>query len=198
MVSRAALACRMLVELPLVSLTAASVWRGQVRYLIDHRLGPIEVAVDHCGLFNARGRLGSFTGSLAFDRADPLDVRVDLELDVRSITLTEWDEKAWLPFGPWFDVAAHPIIRFRSSAVVPSGRDRFAARGLLEVGGVTRLLTLDAVLTGRKADPITETEVAELLITGSSTCSAFGMPRDLVLISDRVELRLSVRIELDA
>jgi polyisoprenoid-binding protein YceI len=88
------------------------------------------------------------------------------------------------------------MIRFRTSAVAPAGRGRFEVRGLLEIGGVTRLQTLIGVLDGRRANPVTGTEVVDLAITGCLAYSAFGMQRDQMLISDRVELRISARIEL--
>jgi hypothetical protein len=39
--------------------------------------------------------------------------------------------------------------------------------------------------------------VVDLLITGGVRCSAFGMPADQAFISDRVELVIRARIELE-
>jgi polyisoprenoid-binding protein YceI len=197
MLSRAALACRIRMELPLVNLSAASVHHGQAQYRIDQRLGPIVLAVEQRALFSLRGELARFTCTLEFDRTDPLDVRIDMTLDATSIALPGWDALTWRPLAPWFELAAHPTIRFRSTAVTPSGADRYAMRGLLTIGGVTRIQVLDATQAGRHADPITGTEVADLLIKGSLSCSDFGMPPGQALISDQVELVVRARIELE-
>jgi polyisoprenoid-binding protein YceI len=124
-------------------------------------------------------------------------MRIDLSLDATSIALPGWDALPWRPLAPWFEPAAHPTIRFRSTAVTSSGANRHAMRGLLTIGGVTRLQVLDAAPAGRQVDPITGTEVADLLIKGSLGCSDFGMPRGQALISDRVELEIRARIELE-
>jgi len=195
--SRAALACRMRIELPLVHLSAASVRHGQAQYQIDQRLGPIALAIEQRALFSLRGELPRYTCTLEFDRDDPLDVRIDLTADATSIVLPGWDALPWRPLAPWFEVAAHPTIRFRSTAVTSPVPNRHAMRGLLTIGGVTRLQVLDAVLAGRQTDPITGTEVADLLIKGSLGCSDFGMPPGQALISDRVELEIRARIELE-
>ena len=190
------LATHLYAELPLVSLSAASAHQGRVVYRIDQDLGPIGLVINECGVFAVRGALERFSGTLVLDRADRLDARLDLALDAASVALSGQEGLNWQPLAPWFDVAAHPMIRFRTSAVAPAGRGRFEVRGLLEIGGVTRLQTLIGVLDGRRANPVTGTEVVDLAITGCLAYSAFGMQRDQMLISDRVELRISARMEL--
>jgi polyisoprenoid-binding protein YceI len=190
------LATHLYAELPLVSLSAASVHQGRVVYRIDQDLGPIGLVINECGVFAVRGALERFSGTLVLDRADRLDARLDLALDAASVALSGQEGLNWQPLAPRFDVAAHPMIRFRTSAVAPAGRGRFEVRGLLEIGGVTRLQTLIGVLDGRRANPVTGTEVVDLAITGCLAYSAFGMQRDQMLISDRVELRISARMEL--
>jgi polyisoprenoid-binding protein YceI len=196
-VSRAALACRVQVEMPLASLSAASVRRWRTLYRIDEGLGPIELTIDHCGLFASRGQVSRFACAIELDPANPLDTRIELTVDAGAIVLFGWDAPSWLPLVPWFDLAVHPVVRFRSSAVTSGGVGRWVLRGLLEFGGVTRLQALDAVLVGHRADPITDTDVVDLLITGGLRCSAFGMPADQAFISDRVELVIRARIELE-
>ena len=190
------LATHLYAELPLVSLSAASVHQGRVVYRIDQDLGPIGLVINECGVFAVRGALERFSGTLVLDRADRLDARLDLALDAASVALSGQEGLNCQPLALWFDVAAHPMIRFRTSAVAPAGRGRFEVRGLLEIGGVTRLQTLIGVLDGRRANPVTGTEVVDLAITGCLAYSAFGMQRDQMLISDRVELRISARMEL--
>jgi polyisoprenoid-binding protein YceI len=125
------LATHLYAELPLVSLSAASVHQGRVVYRIDQDLGPIGLVINECGVFAVRGALERFSGTLVLDRADRLDARLDLALDAASVALSGQEGLNWQPLALWFagreprtarDVAAHPMIRFRTSAVAPAGR----------------------------------------------------------------------------
>jgi polyisoprenoid-binding protein YceI len=136
------------VQMPLASLSAASVRRWRTLYRIDEGLGPIELTIDHCGLFTSRGQVSRFACAIELNPASPLDTRIDLTVDAGATLLFGWDAPSWLPLAPWFDLAAHPVVRFRSSAVTCGGVVRWVLRGLLEFGGVTRLQALDAVLVG--------------------------------------------------
>jgi polyisoprenoid-binding protein YceI len=193
----AALACRLEMQLPLVSLSSASFRQGHALYRIDEALGPIEFHLRQGGLFSLDGALSRFGCDLRLDRASPMDMQIDLSLDLTSVVLSRWEAQSWQPFMPWFDIAAHPTVRFRSSAVAPARADRYLVRGLLELGGITRLLALEATVINRRTDPITATEVAELLVTGSLPCSAFGMPSGQMFVSDLLALAVRARIELE-
>jgi polyisoprenoid-binding protein YceI len=193
----ATLACRLELQFPLVSLSSASFHQGHALYRIDEALGPIGFTVGQDGLFSLGGAVSRYVCDLRLDRASPMDMQIDLSLDVTSLALSRWDAQTWQPFMPWFDTAAHPLARFRSSAVAPPRAGRHVVRGLLELGGVTQLLALEAAVTHRRTDPITATEVAELLVTGSLRCSAFGMPSEQLFVSDRLELAMRARIELE-
>jgi polyisoprenoid-binding protein YceI len=191
-------ACRVRVDLPLASLSAAATRQEGVLYRIDQRLGPIGFAIDHFGLVTCEGQLERYTCTVALRRADPVGVGIDLALDATSIALSQTEALEMLQAVSRFDLAAHPAIRFRSSAVAPLGPDRYEVRGLLEIRGVTRLQTFDCVLTDRKADPITGTEVACFQATGCLKASAFGVAQGAAFMSDTMELRIRARIELEA
>ena len=191
------LVCRLQAELPAMTLSAASVTGQQITYQVDQRGGPILFSVDQCGLFEAQGRLNRYWGTLSLERRMPLELRTDLAFDMASITLAEPRQNA-LPFTPQFDLASHASVRFRSTALTPDGLGRCVGRGLLEIGGATHLQTFDAQLVSHLIDPITGTEVAEVLIHCCLLASAFGLQPGQPFLSDRVELQIRARIELDA
>lgn len=194
---RDALVCRVQAELPLASLSSASAHGSRLVYRIDQRAGPIAFSVDHCGLFEASGRLGRYNAVITLDRAMPLALRVELEFDTASVALARPSQGA-PSFLPRFDTAAHPKARFRSSAVVDTGAGQYLVRGLMEVAGATRLQTLNAELLGRHIDPITGTDVAELLIEHRFMGSCFGLTPGQTFLSDRIDLRIHARIEFEA
>src|SRR5579872_6918202 len=81
----AALACRLELQLPLVSLSSVSFRRGQALYRIDEGLGPIEFTVGQDGLFSLGGALSRYACDLRLDRASPMDMQIDLSLDLTSL-----------------------------------------------------------------------------------------------------------------
>ena len=192
-----ALMCRVWADLPLASLSSASVADGAILYHLNQRAGPIHFSVDQCGLFEARGRVTRYNATLALDRAKPLGLHAELAFDTASVCLAEAGRAA-LPFAPWFDAAAYPKVRFRTSALTQASASRYLVRGLLEIAGITRLHAIDAELVGRDVDPITGTDVAELVMRHRLSASAFGMLPGQTFLCDRIDLQLRARIELEA
>jgi polyisoprenoid-binding protein YceI len=192
-----ALVCGVEGALPLASLSAASVGRDEVVYRLDERHGQIECSAQQCGVFAVRGQLSSFTCALAFDRFEMRLLRFDLTAQLTSFATSEWQGLGGVSLTQWAGLAAHPAIRFRSTAVAPCGTPSYVVRGLLEFGGVTRLQALDLTVSDRRKDPITETEVVDLLFTGRFVETALGVALSDTLMSDRVDLRLSASVELE-
>jgi polyisoprenoid-binding protein YceI len=193
---RDALVCKVRASLPLASLSAAKAEGHEICYRLDQRAGPIEFSVDQCGLFEASGRVDRYTARLVLDRRAPLGLRAELELDASSIVLLVGERRA-APFAPSFDAAAHPRIGFHSSSLSQTGAATYVMRGLVEIAGVTTLETLDAEFVGRHVDPITGTHVAEAEIGCRLSGSAFGLLPGQTFLGDRIELRVSARLELD-
>jgi polyisoprenoid-binding protein YceI len=95
-----------------------------------------------------RGTVGGLSGTLEFDPDRPQDGRIEVSADPATVTTGEARRDGHLRSADFFDAAAHPAIRFASTAVTPKGDDRFEVHGLLEIRGVTRAVTADAELAG--------------------------------------------------
>ncbi|MEJ0016195.1 MAG: hypothetical protein WDN25_06445 [Acetobacteraceae bacterium] len=170
------LACCLRVTIPPVSLSAASASGDARVYRLDHRHGPLDFHLEQGCLHAREGQVARYRCDLRLGRSGLPGLWIDLEL--------EGDEAA-------------PPIRFRSTSVSGAGDAAATLRGLLEIGGVIQLQTLDAVLAGRRTDPITGTEVADLAISGALHCSLFGLVPPLGPAFDRQEFHIALRIELD-
>lgn len=192
-----ALVCALDGELPLASLSAASVDRDEVRYQLDEHRGKLACAARQTGMFAMRGHLTRFTCGLAFDRAEMRLLRIELALDLASFELDEWEAPALVPLAQWLDVVAHPTMQFRSTAVAPSAQSRHVVRGLLEFDGVTRLQALDLAMSPRRQDAITGTDVVDLTFTGRYREMALGIPLSDQFISNALDLRLAAAVELE-
>ncbi len=96
----------------------------------------------------------------------------------------------------FFDVLRFPAIRFTSASVDALAQDRYAVRGTVEIRGVSQPMVLQTRLVSRYSDPVRRAEIAEFLATGTLQRSAFGMKTDQTMISDRVDITISARIQL--
>ena len=128
-------------------------------------------------------------------RPRPEATSVVAEVDAASID-TDWPEGVEMLRSPdYFDVQRYPEIEFRSTGVTSNGPDRYAVRGSLQIrrhhpafhaGCAARLP--DAGRPWRR--------VADFVAKGQLNRSEFGMTSDRNLISDHVDLTISVRIKL--
>jgi polyisoprenoid-binding protein YceI len=192
-----ALVCEVEAALPLASLSAASVGRDEVVYRLDERHGPIECSARQCGVFALGGQLSSFTCALAFDRFEMRLLRFELTAQLTSFVASEREIPGGVPMVRSLDVARHPGVRFRSTAVAPCGPSQHVVRGLLEFGGVTRLQALDLAVGDRRTDPITETDVVDLIFAGHFQQIALGVPLMDIMMANALDLRLAASVELE-
>lgn len=189
---RRCLLLTVLVAAFLVARTAAA----EDRYVITPDFGTIAFSVSNLGLFSSHGEFRRFGGSLVIDSAHPERTRIAVDVAAGSVAMS-WDEgAAMLRSSAFFDVAHFPIVRFTSTKVVPEPGHRFAIDGLLEIRGITRPLVLEAALVDRHVDAPHATQVADFIVRGQLRRSAFGMTSDAAIISDRIHLRIRVRIQL--
>jgi len=186
------LACHLTLDLPLATLSAAQEQPGMATcYELDQRNGTIGFTLDHLGMVNASGEVLRFTAHAAVPLGGARGAAVALELDTSSVRLAG-------PRGAHERGAPDRLrstVRFRSTSCEATGADRWTLRGLLEVGGVTRLVVLAVHLNERHVDPITRTQIAEFLATTLVQPSSFDL--NGVLMTDAVELRIRARVERD-
>lgn len=186
--------------LTLVMLSAEAASAGTAapdrQFSLDQRFGSIGSSVRHLGLFSSQGEFRKFEAHLVLNGSHPEHTKISVAVEAGSVDMS-WGEGADMLRSPdFFDVQRYPEVRFRSTSVQPVSPGHFMIGGLVRIRGVTRALTLDAVLTKRDVDARTKAEVADFIIRGSLSRSAFGMTADEVFISDKVNIVIKARLEL--
>jgi len=192
-----ALACQVEGVLPLAGLSAASVQDDALYYRLDQRLGPCGYSVAQGGLFAARGELMRYSCDVTLHRVEMLLLRAEFTFDLTSFVLRGWEQAAGVPRATRFDVEDYPVVRFVSTAVTELGEGRQVVRGLVDIGGVTRLQVLDLAFSSPHKDPITGTEVVDLLFTGRFQQRALGIALSDFVASNMLDLRLSAAVEIE-
>lgn len=118
-------------------------------------------------------------------------------IDVASVDTNEEQRDQHLRSGDFFDADNHPKLTFRSTGIEAVDEETFRVTGDLTLHGVTREVTLHAVVQGTDVDPWGNDRVG-LEVTGQLNRSDFGMKFNQalgsgnMLVSDKVKLSLDV------
>jgi polyisoprenoid-binding protein YceI len=187
----------MSISTPSTATATTSTWA------IDPAHSVVELAVKHMMFSTVKGRFASVAGTIVLNDADLSASSVTAEIDAASIDTGEAQRDSHLRSGDFLDVEAYPTITFRSTGVVPRGRDRFVLVGDLTIRGITQEVTLDAELVGKGADPwggqragfaaSTAINRKEFGLTWNQALEAGG-----VLVSDQVKINLEIQASLQA
>ncbi len=124
-----------------------------VRYAIDPVHATAHFKVRHLMVANVRGELGEVTGEVIFDPRDPSRSSVSARIDATGIDTRNPDRDTHLRSADFLDVANHPAITFRSTAVRASGAGELQVEGELTIRGTTRPVALAAEVSDEIKDP---------------------------------------------
>lgn len=139
---------------------AATPWRVQAG-------GKLGFRADYSGM-PVEGSFRRWDADIVFDPEDLPGSTVSVTIDLASVDSADSERDTMLASDSFFDVAAHPRARFRSSRIAHRGGNAYRAAGTLAFHGQTRPVTLDFTLD-IKGD--------EAKAAGSTTLSrtAFGV-----------------------
>lgn len=121
-------------------------------WTIDPAHSSVMVTVRHLGLSSIHGRFGAFGGRI--DVAEHLErSRVAAEITAATIDTANATRDDHLRGPDFLDVSRFPLITYRSTRVVPAGRERWTVIGELALKDVRRAVGLDVTYLGTGPDP---------------------------------------------
>ena len=150
--------------------------------------------VSHFGFNDYFGQFGDVRGTLTLDPANPSRSVVDITVPVSGLATASGGLTAHMQRADFFDMANHPEVRFVSTAVEANG-DRAVIAGNLTIRGVTRPVILSARFSGAGTNPYNRKDTVGFHATTTIKRSDFGMTYGVPLVSDDVELTISVAFE---
>jgi polyisoprenoid-binding protein YceI len=164
-----------------------------------------EFRVRHMMVTWVRGHFKNVKGTMEFDPDDPSRSKLRAAIDANQLWTGEPDRDAHLKSADFLDVAHHPQILFKSSAVQQVGANQFKLSGNLTIRGTTRPATLDVTYLGQWPTPYWEDGVDKGPITRAgfhATTSInrhdFGVSWNSVLDHGGIVVGNEVLIEIDA
>lgn len=169
-------------------------------YAADPSHSLIEWEVSHFGLSNYFGLFGDITGTLEIDPAMPEAAKVDVMIPVSSITTVSEGLTGHL-LRPGKDGAKPDFFgpepadaHFVSTGIQVSGTTA-TMTGNLTLNGVTKPVTMEVEFTGAGTNPFNKKDTIGFEAETTIKRSDFGIGFLVPLVSDEVELDISIAFE---
>jgi polyisoprenoid-binding protein YceI len=110
--------------------------------------GTVSFSILKWGVIREEGHFREFKANIHYDAADVARSRVNFEVRTASVDTKNPDRDGTLRSDNFFDVKRYPTMTFRSTKVVPRGKDLAHVTGDLTIRGVTRSVTVPVRLVG--------------------------------------------------
>ncbi|MCI0403418.1 MAG: YceI family protein [Acidobacteria bacterium] len=108
----------------------------------------VQFTITKWSVFKEEGRFRDFNGTIHYDPKNPAASRVEFEIRVASIDTKIGTRDRTLLSDDFFHADRYPTMNFRSTRVVPQGKDGFQVTGNLTIRGVTRQIAAPVRLLG--------------------------------------------------
>lgn len=150
--------------------------------------------VNHFGFNDYFGQFGQATGTLVLDKDNPAASTVDISIPVNSLVTSSERLTGHIATADFLDAANHPTARFVSQHVMIDGTHAMI-HGELTLRGVTRPVMMNAEFVGAGTNPFSHKETVGFHGSMSINRSEFGVAYGLPVVSDKVDLTISVAFE---
>ena len=162
-----------------------------VTYAVDPTHTSVTWEALHFGTSTNRGRFDKKEGKIEIDRAAKTG-KVDITIDMASITTGVAPFDGHLKSKDFFDVATHPTARFQASGFTFDGTQVTAVKGTLTMLGKTQPVELKASRFNCYDNPMLKREVCGGDFEATIQRSLFGSTYGLPGIPDNVRLLVQV------
>ncbi len=152
-------------------------------------------SVNHLGFTTYTGLFTKASGTLVLDPAKPDASKLDVSVDVNSVTTPSEKLTGELKSDAWLDGTKFPNITFKSTKVTKTGAESAKVTGDLTLHGVTRPETLTVKFNGAGVNPLDKKYTTGFEVTGKIKRSDFGVKTYIPLIGDEVTLTIAGAFE---
>lgn len=140
----------------------------------DKAHSQLNFGITHMTINEIDGTFGTVSATLTSSKDDFSDAVVELTADVNSINTGVEQRNTHLKSDAFFDAAKFGTLTFKSTSFKNVGGKNYQVTGDLTLHGVTKTVTLNAVLNGTVQNQQKKT-VAGFKVTGSIKRTDFGI-----------------------
>ena len=166
---------------------------------IDTTHSEIAFKVKHLVISTVTGKFNEFEGSIAAEKEDFSDAKINFSARIDSITTGNEQRDGHLKSADFFDAAGHPTMDFVSTSFTHKGGSDYIMTGDLTIRGTTRPVELAVEFGGIQNDFYGNT-VAGFELSGKINRQDFGLAWSAVteaggiVVSDEVKLAINVEL----
>jgi len=161
---------------------------------IDPAHSEVGFTVKHLLISTVRGHFGTFEGTLTASDETFSDAQLSFSAETASITTNNAMRDAHLQSPDFFDGANNPKITFVSKSFAKTGENAFAVTGDFTMRGVTKELTVNAILNGTTNDAYGK-RVASFDVSGTIKRTDYGVNWNAALEAGGVAVSEDVTLE---
>jgi polyisoprenoid-binding protein YceI len=164
-------------------------------WTVDPAHSTVGFSVKHLGIATVRGQFEDFEGTLEIGE-DLSSSRAYGTVKGASINTNDAGRDEHLRSADFFGVEANPELGFKSTEIRQLDDDTFEIEGDLTMNGVTKPVTLTAVVQGTETDPWGNERVG-LEVIGQLNRGDWNMTFNQALGSGNLLVGEKVKLELD-
>ncbi|MGI8801946.1 MAG: YceI family protein [Solirubrobacteraceae bacterium] len=169
---------------------------AQATWNVDPTHSSVEFQVKHMGIATVKGFFGEFAGKLEVGESLEQS-KAEGTVEVDSVNTREDGRDQHLKSPDFFDAANHTQITFRSTKFTAAAKGAVTIDGDLTIRGVTKSVSLEAVIDGPDTDPWGNERVGVEAV-GVISRGDYGMKFNQalgsgnMLVSDKVNIVLQI------
>ncbi len=166
---------------------------------IDKGHSRIGFGITHLMINEINGNFKSFEGKITSSKEDFNDATIEFSADMNSINTDVEARDKHLKSPDFFDAATNPTVTFKSVSFKKEKGNEYKLTGNLTMHGVTKSVTLKAVLVGKATNPMSKKEMAGFRITGTINRGDFsiGASMPAAMLSEVVNITANTEFSKD-
>ena len=166
---------------------------------IDKAHSRIGWGITHLGINEVDGDFKVFDSKITTTKPDFSDATIEFSADATSINSDVEQRDKHLNSADFFDAAKMPSIAFKSTSFKKGKGKDYKVTGNLTMHGVTKPVTLDAVLVGTATNPMSKKEMVGFRVAGIINRADFGIGATMpaAMLSENVKLEANTEFSKD-
>ncbi|MEM9522581.1 MAG: YceI family protein, partial [Pseudomonadota bacterium] len=178
-----------------LALTASGAFAAAEKYTLDASHSQILFSYNHLGFSTTWGMFSGFEGEIMLDQGDPARSSVTVSMPVTSM-FTGWEQRDKHFMSPdFFDARDGDLVTFVSTDVEVTGTDTAVITGDLSMNGITKPVSLDAVLNQMGVNPLNQKDWVGFNATTTVLRSDFDLSAYAPAVSDQVQIQISIEAQ---
>ncbi len=168
---------RKLLLIPVIALLLVAFKPVQTTWKLDTAHSHLGFSVGHLAVSEIKGSVVITECKIVTDADDFSNATINLKADMNTIDTDNEKRDAHLKTADFFDTAKYPELTFASTSCKKTGTDKYIISGNLTMHGITKPITLDAVVkTG--LNPNNNKPIAGMKVTGTIKRIDFDISKD--------------------